>query len=373
MPDFTAAWGETGSGRIGGKQCPNETEALMVYSPFKPYWKFEMFAHNVQKCWVATDCLFEAAGESRKLQFSATALVMGLIPFSVKDIAWPERRLIFVTKRLHWGMEILVLALGLVPMETKNQKTTRKKGCEGTMLAPNAWAMQRSALRFWIFVCTAAVLGCYASLVVMEVYSKRSALGCPFPLFIAAWHVIALIPAAIHSLFARFRRQRYRRRELIRRESLQGRHEQNDNLLQDISLLPLSERPKLLHRTLGQHLDIHDEIDDDEGGKDREKKIVSAVQGADQDWPVQMAWGVYYVAGTLCFTSIMAVTVIELVVWVVLGLATTGCSKILAFFLCLVFEETGLLLPSGLRETEAGVASSVGVAREGQNLVNRAA
>lgn len=36
----------------------------------------------------------------------------------------------------------------------------------------------------------------------------------------------------------------------------------------------------------------------------------------------------------------MAVTVPELVVWVVLGLATTGCSKILAFFLCLVFEET---------------------------------
>jgi len=46
-------------------------------------------------------------------------------------------------------------------------------------------------------------------------------------------------------------------------------------------------------------------------------------------------------AGTLIFTSIMAVTVVELIVWVALGFAVTGTSKILAFFLCLVFEETG--------------------------------
>ena len=77
LPSLTTAWGETGSGRLGSGQCPNNTEAIMVYSPFKPYWKFETFAHNAQKCWVATDCLFEEAGESRKQQFSATALVTG--------------------------------------------------------------------------------------------------------------------------------------------------------------------------------------------------------------------------------------------------------------------------------------------------------
>jgi hypothetical protein len=54
-----------------------------------------------------------------------------------------------------------------------------------------------------------------------------------------------------------------------------------------------------------------------------------------------MGWGVYYIVGTLFFTSIMAVTVPELVVWVTLGLTTAACSKILAFFLCLSFEKTG--------------------------------
>ena len=44
------------------------------------------------------------------------------------------------------------------------------------------------------------------------------------------------------------------------------------------------------------------------------------------------------IAGTLIFTSIMAVTVVELIVWVGLGFTVTGTSKILAFFLCLVLE-----------------------------------
>ena len=45
--------------------------------------------------------MFEAAGESRKQQFAAIALVMGLIPLTLKDVAWPERRIIYVTKRLN--------------------------------------------------------------------------------------------------------------------------------------------------------------------------------------------------------------------------------------------------------------------------------
>ena len=74
---------------------------------------------------------------------------------------------------------------------------------------------------------------------------------------------------------------------------------------------------------------------------ERKPKIISAVQGADEDWPVQLSWGIYYIAGTLIFTSIMGVTVIELVCWVGLSCAVTGSSKLLAFFLCLVFEKTG--------------------------------
>ena len=38
----------------------------------------------------------------------------------------------------------------------------------------------------------------------MEIYSKRSALGCPVPIFIAAWQIIALAPAAINSLLFLF-------------------------------------------------------------------------------------------------------------------------------------------------------------------------
>ncbi|KAH7549027.1 hypothetical protein BM1_10412 [Bipolaris maydis] len=46
----TAAAGETGSDRIGTGQCPENVESIMAYSPFKPYWKFDKFKHDVQKC-----------------------------------------------------------------------------------------------------------------------------------------------------------------------------------------------------------------------------------------------------------------------------------------------------------------------------------
>jgi hypothetical protein len=68
---------------------------------------------------------------------------------------------------------------------------------------------------------------------------------------------------------------------------------------------------------------------------------------------VQMAWGVYYIADTLIYTSIMAVTVVELCVWVLLPFAVTGCSKVLAAFWCLVYEETG-------KENERYAAVAIG-------------
>ena len=66
---------------------------------------------------------------------------------------------------------------------------------------------------------------------------------------------------------------------------------------------------------------------------------LSAVQGADEWWLVQLSWAIYYIAGTLIFTSIMGLTVIELVAWVVIEFAVTGASKLLALFLCLSWEE----------------------------------
>ena len=72
----------------------------------------------------------------------------------------------------------------------------------------------------------------------------------------------------------------------------------------------------------------------------REDQIASAIPDGDEDWAVQMAWGIYYIAGSLIFTSIMAVTVIKLLVWVILTFARALCSKILAFFLCLMLKNT---------------------------------
>jgi hypothetical protein len=312
LPLLAAAEGETGAGRMDSGQCPPNTEATLVHTPFKPY--FTWYHGDRQKCWVIADCLFEAAGESRKQQFAATALVMGLIPLTLKDIAWPERRLIYVTKRLHWVVEILVLALGLVPLETGNRSETRGKSRENNMIAKKAWAFNRGSIIFIIAGCWISLIASYAGLTFMEIYSKRSALGCPFPLFIPVWYVVALVPASIHSIFASLRR---------------WRHQKRLERLQYVNLHAPSTKNGFRVPTPTEEDQEHKEM------------IISAVQGADEDWPVQMAWAVYYIAGTLVFTSIMAVTVPELVCWVGLGFAVSGCSKVLAFFLCLVFEKTG--------------------------------
>ena len=60
----------------------------------------------------------------------------------------------------------------------------------------------------------------------------------------------------------------------------------------------------------------------------------SAIQGGEERWWIQFIWAVYYAAGTLIFNSIMAVTVIELFVWVVITCFTVAASKMLAFRLC---------------------------------------
>ncbi|KAF2683387.1 hypothetical protein K458DRAFT_418989 [Lentithecium fluviatile CBS 122367] len=312
LPLLATAQGETGGSRLDSGQCPPNTEATLVYSPFKPY--FTWYHGDRQKCWVVADCLFEAAGESRKQQFAATALVMGLIPLTLKDIAWPERRLIYVTKRLNWVVEVLVLALGLVPLETGRRSETRGRSRENNMIAKKAWALSRGAIIGVIAVMWLGLVAAYAGLTFMEVYSKRSALGCPFPLFVPVWYVIALIPASIHAVFASLRRRRHNKRL--------------ERLQHVDPCAPVAKN--------GFRVPVPTEED-----LERKRKIISAVQGADEDWPVQMAWGVYYIAGTLVFTSVMAVTVVELVCWVGLGFAVTGCSKVLAFFLCLVFERTG--------------------------------
>lgn len=141
-PALIHAQGVTGGNRMDSDQCPEDVENSMVYSPFKPYFKFPLFAGNIQSCWTAADCLFEAAGGSRKQQFAATALVMGLIPLTLRDIAWPERRIIHVTNRLYCIVEIRVLALGLVPLEMRNDTWTRERNHRGIILAQATWTLK---------------------------------------------------------------------------------------------------------------------------------------------------------------------------------------------------------------------------------------
>jgi hypothetical protein len=302
LPLLTAAYHP---GRLENNWCPADPEQL-VYSPFKAY--FFWYPGNVQNCWAISDCLFETAGESRKQQFAATALIMGLIPLTLKDIAWPERRTVYVTKPLNPFLEVLVLALGLVPEEPQEKDLssemgkavhdwdeTRRKNMAINALAKVAWRWSRVRILVVIGITAVALVACYAGLVVMEVYSKRSALGCPFPAFVATWYILALVPAAIHALFASFRRR------------------------------PINKSRSLLR---------HDEWE-------QPAQVTSAVPGVYQQWPVQLAWAIYFIAGTLVHTSIMAVLVLELVVWVALGIAMTVCSKLSAFFLCLAFEKTG--------------------------------
>ena len=272
-------------------QCPENTESIMVYSPFVPYFKFDYFRGDAQKCWVAADCLFEAAGESRKQQFAATALVMGLIPLTLKDIAWPERRVIYVTNNLNWAVKILVLALGLVPDQTGSKSKTRRKYQEGTMLSAGAWVMSRSRIIFCIIGCILGVVASYAGLVFMEIYSKRSALGCPVPIFVAVWYVVALVPAAIHSAFAGLRRSRYRKKEGSRQDFLlPTRPTYSEHTNQHLNDSGYSDIPPSERRSKYENTFL---VKEPEEETEYKKKVISAVQGADEDWPVQLAWAVY--------------------------------------------------------------------------------
>lgn len=236
---------------------------------------------------------------------------MGLVPLMIKDIAWPaERRRVYVTENLPWPIEVLVHASGLVPVVTLSRRATLQ---QVALLANVGWARKGSRMRYCIAACSVALLCCFASLYTMEVFSKRSALGCPVPVFIGTWHIIALVPGLLSSRFANHRRRSCERgvssRCLDREQS-----PFNDNYANTT-------------------------------GSDQDTKNTSSIQAPHEIWWMQIVWGIYYIAGSLCFSSIMAVTVLELVVWVTLSLATAACSKMFGFGLCLLFEKTGSMGP----------------------------
>ncbi|KAJ9664724.1 hypothetical protein H2198_000070 [Neophaeococcomyces mojaviensis] len=278
----------------GDDGCPQQlTASQQIYSPFVPWWHY--FSGSNQQCWSWASCTFSRADPARTQQFAATALVMGLIPLTFKDIAWPGRRIILLSRPIPNYVEIIVRGLGMEPKWLDTHAEHKEE------IVKAWWAESELAVWTWnkAWLCTiisaASLAFASTAIALTEIYSKRSALGCPYPVFVLSWFVAGFLPALAHSFFSRMRKRRERRKV----ETMFG----NINL-----------------------------------GQDHLVKTISAVQGGDEWWIVQLIWAIYYIAGTLIFTSIMAVTVIELLVWVLTSAGMTAASKLLAFYICLLLE-----------------------------------
>ena len=148
-----------------------------IYSPFKK-WPHDFLLINGPTentaCWWWADCVLNNSPEVRKQQFAATSLVMGLVPLILKDIAWPEQKIGLVSSPLNMILEVLVRALGLIPVVKNDARS---------VLPPTNSLQVWSGITTRVLLTLAVLVG-YAALAVMELYSKRSSLGCPYPLFI---------------------------------------------------------------------------------------------------------------------------------------------------------------------------------------------
>ena len=129
------------------------------------------------------------AVEVRKQQFAATSLVMDLVPLILKNTSSPERSLTPVPEPLIVVVEVRVRAWGISPVDkpdTKrahlSERLSRRNFGGGTLL-----------------VLILSLIISYGALVAMESFSKMSSLGCPYPLFVCTWFIIALIPAGIRT------------------------------------------------------------------------------------------------------------------------------------------------------------------------------
>lgn len=67
-------------------------------------------------------------------------------------------------------------------------------------------------LRMLVALSTVGLANAYCVLANVEICSKRSCLGCVYPIFVVSWHLAALLPAAIHTLSFSFRESKKRKR-----------------------------------------------------------------------------------------------------------------------------------------------------------------
>ena len=198
-----------------------------------------------------------------------------------------------VPARLPLVLEIFVRALGLDVFECGS--LAKEKNEETSGLARFAAGVGFGARCFIFAVSVAILLVAYAMLALVEVYSKRAALGCPYPVFVLTWYLVALIPGAIHTIVLRLQRRG-------------GFKTGSSRLRASPSLIATYEELETLH------------------------------EDARDWWLIQFAWTAYFIAGMLVYTSIMVVTVPELVAWVVASCLAVFASKACGFLLIAVLE-----------------------------------
>ena len=236
--------------------CPTSvSNADTAYSPFVPWWAH--YTGSSQHCWSWASCVFIRADEARKQQFAATALVMGLIPLTFKDVAWPGRRVILLSKPLNPLLEIIVRAFGMEP------KWLTKRDEDKEDLVRGFWLESDLATFTWKWggiacvVSIVSLLLASGALLVVELHSKRNALGCIYPAFVLSWFAAGFVPAIAHTFFSKVRQHRDERKA----KAIFG----------------------------GNAVAKEDEL----------ATIVSAVQGGEEWWVVQLIWATFYIVGTL--------------------------------------------------------------------------
>ena len=345
--------------------CPPNDNT--IYSPFVPVSQSTYFRYTNETnngCWWWAGCVFGEADPARNQQFASVALIMGLIPLTIKDIAWPERRLVDITRLLPGWLDVFVRAMGIVPSltpttTTKATTTTRERGRgekEGKKAFASSrtygWAMRqtRGALACLVVVAAAGLALGYVALALVETFSKRSSLGCPYPIFVLTWHLLAIVPAAVMTWLGKDEVEAMSPDVGSLQLDVEGDSREGLGVVNMDSrgALPTSsssdgvsssredpKRVQIRSSTLSHRARAGRETAFSVGPHEE----FSPIPGRGMNWLIQLCWAIYYIAGTLVYTSIMAVTVIELFVWVVVSVEVAAASKMLAFFLCILHEK----------------------------------
>lgn len=257
----------------------SQTGHSLMYSPFTPWFKaWTNLTSGPQDvrlqdyaCWWYADCILDAADETRKQQFASTSLVLGIMPVLLWQIEWPSKRHMYLSEKTHWAVEILVFALSLGVVPKVTSCRLKRNSSILTRSIQRSSAGRRMSLTFFSIL----LLACYAALIVNEYWSKHSSIGCPFPYICFLWFIVGLAPATLHVLIRR--------------------------------VFP---------------------------SKDASNAATEPTKDARVRSLAQVGWALYQAAGTLVFTSLMLVTVVELLVWLGLLAATVVVSKSIALEVC---------------------------------------